>query len=123
MRINESVEDYLERILILENENGFARSVDVAAGLNVTKPSVSHATKLLRENGYIDMDAQSRIRLTPAGREIAERTYERHTLLASFLTRLGVSPETAARDACRMEHYISAESFTAICRHAGRERG
>ena len=123
MRINESVEDYLERILILENENGWARSVDIAAELNVTKPSVSHATKLLRENGYIVMDAKSRIRLTSAGREIAERTYERHRLLAGFLTRLGVSPETAARDACRMEHYISAESFDAICRHAGQERG
>ena len=118
MRINESVEDYLERILILENENGWARSVDVAAGLNVTKPSVSHATKLLRENNYIHMADDKCITLTPSGREIAESMYQRHLVLAKFLMRLGVQEETAFADACRMEHDISAETFSAICRHA-----
>ncbi len=120
MQMNESIENYLERILILQQKKGAARSVDIASELSVTKPSVSHATKLLRENGYITMDGDNVIFLTAAGREIAERMYERHQMLAKFLMQLGVSKENAFADACKMEHDISAESFDAICRHAGK---
>lgn len=120
MQVNESIEDYLEEILIQQEKNSCARSVDIANNLGVTKASVSHATKLLRENNYILMADDKCITLTDAGREIAERIYRRHRLLARFLIHLGVSEETAFADACRMEHDISAESFDAICRHADR---
>lgn len=118
MQINESIENYLERILILQMRKGSARSVDIAAELGVTKPSVSHAMKLLRENGYIAMDADNVITLTPPGLEIASRMYERHEKLAGFLMAIGVSEQTAFTDACRMEHDISRETFAAICAHA-----
>lgn len=118
MQVNESIEDYLEQILIQQEKNGCARSVDIAASLGVTKASVSHATKLLRENDYIHMADDKCITLTPSGREIAESMYERHRILASFLMRLGVKEDTAFADACRMEHDISAETFAAICNHA-----
>lgn len=118
MQMNESIENYLERILMLQQKKGCARSVDIAAELGVTKPSVSHATKLLRQNGYITMDSDNCIYLTDSGREIAERMYERHRMLAQFLMRLGVNEETALADACRMEHDISEETFEAICAHA-----
>lgn len=118
MQVNESIEDYLEQILIQQEKNGCARSVDIAASLSVTKASVSHATKLLRENGYIHMDDDKCITLTGSGRAIAESMYQRHRVLAQFLMRLGVAEETAFADACRMEHDISAETFAAICRHA-----
>lgn len=121
MQVNESIEDYLEQILIQQEKNGCARSVDIANSLGVTKASVSHATKLLRENDYIHMSDDKCITLTDAGREIAERMYRRHRVLAKFLMRLGVTEETAFSDACRMEHDISAETFAAICTHA--ERG
>lgn len=117
MQINESIEDYLEMILILIQKKGYARSIDIASELSVTKPSVSHATKLLRSNDYIIMDKNSHIFLTDAGSEIAERMLERHKLLSSFLIRLGVDKNTAFRDACKMEHDISRESFEAICRY------
>ena len=118
MQVNESIEDYLEQILIQQDQNGCARSVDIATSLGVTKASVSHATKLLRENSYIHMDDDKSITLTAEGREIAESIYQRHLVLAQFLMRLGVAEETAFADACRMEHDISAETFSAICRHA-----
>lgn len=118
MQVNESIEDYLEQILIQQEKNGCARSVDIANSLSVTKASVSHATKLLRENNYIHMDDDKSITLTPSGREIAERMYQRHLVLAKFLMRLGVQEDTAFEDACRMEHDISAETFSAIYRHA-----
>lgn len=118
MQVNKSIEDYLEQILIQQEKNGCARSVDIASSLSVTKASVSHATKLLRENGYIRMADDKCITLTETGREIAEKMYQRHRVLASFLMRLGVSEEVAFADACKMEHDISAESFAAICRHA-----
>jgi Mn-dependent DtxR family transcriptional regulator len=92
--------------------------VDIATSLGVTKASVSHATKLLRENDYIIMADDKCITLTDSGREIAEKMYKRHRVLAQFLMRLGVQKETAFADACRMEHDISAETFSAICRHA-----
>ena len=118
MQVNESIEDYLEQILIEQQKNGCARSVDIATNLGVTKASVSHATKLLRENSYIHMADDKCITLTSSGREIAESMYQRHLVLAKFLMRLGVREETAFADACRMEHDISAETFSAICRHA-----
>ena len=118
MKILESAEDYLEMILMLSKEKEFVRSVDIATGLGVTKPSVSVAMHKLHENGYIEFAENSYIRLTDSGLEIAERTLERHNKLTGFLVALGVNEETAADDACRMEHVLSDESFAAICRHA-----
>ena len=117
MKIYESGEDYLEMILMLQKEKGYARSIDVAAALGVTKPSVSVAMKKLRENGYITVNENNEISLTEPGRKIAETIYERHTLLSGWLMALGVDPEIAVEDACRMEHVISAESFAAIKNH------
>jgi Mn-dependent DtxR family transcriptional regulator len=116
MKIQKSAEDYLETILILHNLKGNVRSIDVAAEMNFSKPSVSIAMKNLRENGYIEMDQNGFISLLSPGREIAERIYERHTLIRNWLISLGVSEETATQDACQMEHVISAESFDAIKR-------
>lgn len=121
MQVNESIEDYLEQILIQQERSGCARSVEIASKLGVTKASVSHATKLLRENSYIHMADDKCITLTPSGREIAERMYQRHRILAQFLMRLGVQEDVAFADACRMEHDISAETFTAIYRHAEKD--
>ena len=120
MRIQESAENYLETILILQQKNGAVRSIDIANELQYSKPSVSIAMRNLRENGYIRVDDNGFITLLPQGMEIAERIYERHTLLTNLLTALGVTPETAAEDACRIEHVISAESFEAIKNHARR---
>ena len=117
MNIHESAEDYLEAILMLQEEKGYVRSVDIAARLKVTKPSVSFAMKRLRENGYILMDQESLINLTGSGDAIARRVYGRHRVLSSFLEQLGVSPETAREDACKMEHDISEETFGVILRH------
>ena len=124
MQIHESGENYLEAILMLKMEKGAVRSIDVAHQLEVSKPSVSRAMGLLRENGYITVDGEGWIELTPAGREIAERIYERHHLLTQWLTRLGVPPEIAAEDACRIEHDISAVTFAKMKEHiqkAGKE--
>lgn len=118
MTIRKSSEDYLEAMLMLKERHGYVRSVDIAAQLGVTKPSVSYATKRLRENGYINMGPDGLITLTDAGLEIAARMYERHQLLSQLLERLGVRPETARKDACRIEHDLSAETFEAIRRHA-----
>lgn len=117
LKIQESAENYLEAILVLGLKNPSVRSVDIAAQLNFSKPSVSVAMKNLRENGYINMSAEGRITLTEKGREIAENVYEKHTLLTKWLVFLGVDPETAAADACKMEHVISSESFEAIKNH------
>jgi Mn-dependent DtxR family transcriptional regulator len=114
MNINESQENYLERILLLQRRKGYARSVDIAQALGVTKPSVSHAMRLLREEGYIVMDAENLISLTPSGMEIARSMAERHEGIARVLMRLGVDEETAYSDACRMEHDISQQSFEAL---------
>ena len=114
MNIHESAEDYLERILMLLEKKGHARSTDIAAGLNVTKPSVSVAMKKLRENCYITMGADNYITLTEKGYEIANRTYDRHKTLSRFLIQLGVPAEIAAEDACKIEHDISEETFAAI---------
>lgn len=116
MKIQKSAEDYLEMILMLTKQKGYARSIDIAAELSVTKPSVSYATKRLRENGYILMDKDGLITLTDEGHSIAQRMYNRHRMLTDFLTSIGVSEETAREDACRLEHDLSDESFTAMCR-------
>ncbi|MBR1810311.1 MAG: metal-dependent transcriptional regulator [Clostridia bacterium] len=117
MKIQESAENYLETILMLGQRNGHVRSIDIVNELSFSKPSVSVAMKHLRENGYIEMADNGYITLTDKGRAIAEMIYERHTFLSDWLVRLGVSPRTAAQDACRMEHVISAESFEALKRH------
>ena len=116
MKIHESAEDYLEAMLMLKEERGYIRSIDVAEKLGVTKPSVSYATKRLRENGYITLDPAGMIVLLEPGMEIAQRIYERHKLLTELLIGLGVSPETAREDACKIEHDLSEASFEAICR-------
>ena len=118
MKIQESAENYLETILVLHQRNGHVRAIDIAGELEFSKPSVSLAMKNLRENGYISIDADGMISLEPPGQQIAEKIYERHTLLSDWLERLGVDPKTAAEDACRIEHVISAESFEAIKDHA-----
>ena len=118
MKIQKSAEDYLETILILYNRRGTVHAIDIANELAFSKPSVSVAMKNLRMNGYIEMDPDGSITLLDKGREIAEKIYERHTLLSDWLTILGVSPEVAVEDACRIEHVISDESFRAIKAHA-----
>lgn len=113
-RISESKEDYLETILILHNRNGEVRSVDIAAEMDFSKPSVSVAMKNLRNEGCISVDKNGYITLTKTGLEIAERVYERHKLFTSWLTSMGVPEDIAAEDACRIEHYLSVESYAAI---------
>lgn len=117
MKIQESAENYLETIYILKKRLGNVRSIDIATELDYSKPSVSVAMKNLRGSGYIDTDGDGHITLTERGLEIAARIYERHTVLSDYLISLGVSPDTAAEDACRIEHVISAESFEAVKRH------
>ncbi|MBE5782826.1 MAG: metal-dependent transcriptional regulator [Clostridiales bacterium] len=116
MNIHKSAEDYLEMILMLRENKGYARSIDIANGLAVSKPSVSFAMKKLRENGYILMDEENHITLTEKGQEIAQRMYERHRALTVFLVQLGVDEAIAREDACKIEHDISPETFEAIRR-------
>ena len=114
MQIRESAEDYLEAILVLSQKGNGVRSVDIASMLSVSKPSVSHAMKLLREDGYIAMDRYGTVTLLDKGAEIANRVYERHTVLTRMLESLGVPSEIARADAGPMEHDISEESFERI---------
>jgi len=114
MQILKSSEDYLETMLMMRERHGYIRSIDIAAELSVTKPSVSYATKRLRENGYITMDRDGLITLTDKGLAIAEQVYDRHKTLAAFLIQLGVDERTAAADACKIEHDVSDATFTAI---------
>ena len=118
MKIQESAENYLEAILTLGREKGEVHAIDIAAHLEFSKPSVSIAMKKLREAGYILVDEFGHISLSDTGLEIAERIYERHTFLTHWLISIGVSPEIAAEDACRMEHVVSMESFEAIRKYA-----
>ena len=111
MKILESAEMYLETILVLQKRLQAVRSIDIANELSYSKPSVSVAMKNLRENGYIYTDGDGCITLSEQGREIAQSVYERHTIVSELLIRLGVSAETAAEDACRIEHVISEETF------------
>ena len=115
MALHESGEDYLEAILVLRQEHGTVRSIDVAQYLGFSKPSVSRAVSILKASGYLTMEKDGRLELTPEGEKNAQRVYERHQLLTDWL---GVSPEVAAADACRMEHDMSAETFACLKRHA-----
>lgn len=118
MNIYESAENYLEAILSLHETHGLVRSIDIANHLHFSKPSVSVAMKKLRESGYIEMDKEGFISLLPAGETIARRIFERHKLLTEFFIRLGVDPEVAAADACKVEHDLSDETFQKIKEHA-----
>lgn len=117
MNLQESGEMYLETIYILSRKSSFVRSLDVAEYMGFSKPSVSRAVSLLKSGGYITVDKNGCLCFTPKGEEVAAKVYERHTLLCEFLKSLGVNEETAAVDACKMEHYISDESFLAIKNH------
>jgi len=117
LKIHESGENYLETILILSKRNGSVRSIDIANELDYSKPSVSIAMKNLRKNDYIRVDEDGFIALTDSGKEVANSMYERHLFLSKCLMDMGVSKEIAEKDACRMEHILSSESFEAIQRH------
>ena len=114
MGVHESGEMYLEAIHVLSKENGYVRSIDVSEYLGYSKPSVSRAMGILRNGGYITVEKEGGISLTPSGLQIAEKIYARHTLLTKLLIHIGVSEETAAEDACKLEHAISDESFEAL---------
>ena len=120
MQILRASEDYLETMLMMQQQHGYIRSIDMAEHLGVTKPSVTYATKRLRENGYITMDKDGLITLTPTGLSIAESMLDRHHTLTRFLMALGVDAATAEADACKIEHDISQKTFDAICDHAKR---
>lgn len=122
MHLQESGEMYLESIYVLARKSGAVRSLDVATYMNFSKPSVSRAVGLLKEGGFILVDKSGYITLTSSGLEIAQKIYERHTLLSDFLIRLGVDPAIAAEDACKMEHDISDSSFEAIKRHVNAQK-
>ena len=117
MKSNESLEDYLEAILVLQEEKQVVRSVDISNHLGYKRPSVCIAMKKLNEKGYIENTEQGFIVLTDSGREIAEKIYERHRVLSEWFLSLGISQENALGDACRVEHYLSEESFAAIKKH------
>ncbi len=117
MNIYESAEDYLERILIITQEKGSVISLDIAKSMNYSRPSISRAMKNLKADGYILIDDAGYITLTDKGLKIARRIYERHTLLAKYFTLLGVTPEIAMADACKVEHDLSDETFEAIKKH------
>ena len=118
MSVHESGEMYLEAIWVLHQKTGFVRSIDVSEYLGYSKPSVSRAMGILRSGEYIVMEADGSINLTQKGQEIAQKIYERHTLMTKLLMHIGVSEETAAADACKLEHAISDESFEALKRYA-----
>lgn len=114
MKVQESAENYLEAILVLYGKNGSVRSIDVAHYMGFSKPSISRAVGLLRDNGHVEIDENGFLLLTKSGRAIAENILERHTLLTKVLTAIGVTYNTAADDACRIEHVISAETFDCL---------
>lgn len=117
MQLQESGEMYLETILILSQKLDTVRSIDVVEYMNFSKPSVSRAVGLLKNGGFINVDEHGFITLTDVGREVAEKIYERHTVLTRLLVSIGVDEETAANDACRVEHVISDKTFNAIKEH------
>ena len=123
MHLLESGEMYLETIYILSNENRSVRSIDICEYMGYSKPSVSRAVGLLKNGGYTTVDPEGYIKLTDEGESIAVKIYERHTILTDLLVRIGVSRETAAADACKIEHDISDESFEAIKRLIGVDKG
>ena len=118
MKVQESAENYLEAILVLGQKNGQVRSIDVAHYTGFSKPSISRAVGLLRDNGYVSIDQFGLLHLTDEGRAIAETIYERHTVLTAFLTALGVEHDIAAEDACRIEHVLSEQTFDKLKKHA-----
>lgn len=120
MRLQESGEMYLEAILVLTKRSGYVRSIDISEYLGYSKPSVSRAVGLLRAGEYITVEADGSITLTQSGRDVAEKIYERHTILSELLIRLGVNETVATEDACKLEHAISDESFAAIKAYARR---
>lgn len=117
MHLQESGEMYLETVHVLSKKGGIVRSVDVSEYMGYSKPSVSRAIGLLKNGGYLTVGADGALELTDAGREVAERIYERHTVLTEFLSFIGVDENTAAEDACKIEHDISDESLEAIKKH------
>ncbi|MPN27613.1 Transcriptional regulator MntR [bioreactor metagenome] len=117
MNLQESGEMYLETILVLQKSQPQVRSIDIANHLGYSKPSVSRAVNLLKDNEYISIDSSGHITLLPKGAEIANCIYERHTILTAFLTKIGVSAKAAAEDACKIEHIISKETFNKIKDH------
>ena len=114
MKLHASGEDYLEAILILQEQKGMVRSIDVARHLDVSKPSVSHAVTTLKDGGFLTMDEDYFLHLTDIGCEVAEQIYEKHRFFTERLIAAGVDPETAERDACRIEHVISDQSFQCL---------
>ncbi len=117
MQLKESGEMYLETIYVLSKKSGFVRSIDVCEQMGYSKPSVSRAVGLLKEGGYLTVGTDGALVLTALGNEIAERTYERHTVLTEIFSQLGVDREIAAADACTIEHVISDETFSALKNH------
>lgn len=117
IKILESSENYLETILMIQQKKGSVRAVDIANELSFSKASVSVAMKNLRENGYIFVEQSGNITLLDKGREIAESVFEKHKVISALLTRLGVPPEIATKDACRIEHVLSPETFQALKNH------
>lgn len=117
MQLKESGEMYLETIYVLSKRKGFVRSIDVCQEMGYSKPSVSRAVGILRDGGYITVSHDGGLNLTDAGLEVAERTYERHTVLSELFITLGVSEEAAINDACKIEHVISTETFAALKKH------
>lgn len=115
--VHRAAEDYLEAMLMMREAHGYIRSIDVAEHLGVTKPSVTYATKQLKQNGFITMDRDGLITLTESGMEIAENIYTRHKTLTEFFIRIGVDEQTAREDACKVEHDVSQQTFDALCRH------
>ncbi|MCQ2798315.1 MAG: metal-dependent transcriptional regulator [Bacilli bacterium] len=114
MQLYESSEDYLERILMIQEEKGYVRSIDVAKELGFSKPSVSVAMKKLRENGYITFDDDDHIHLTESGLDVAKKMYERHQTLSALFIKLGVDEKIAKEDACKIEHDLSVETYEAL---------
>lgn len=114
MKLHASGEDYLEAVLMLQKKKGMVRSIDLARHMGYSKPSISHAVKILQEGGFLTMDEDGYLHLTDVGREIAERIYERHQFFTSHLIDLGVTAEQAEQDACRIEHVISEESYQVL---------
>ena len=120
--VHRAAEDYLEAMLMMKEQHGYVRSIDVAEHLGVTKPSVTYATKRLRENGYIEMDRDGLITLTDRGMAIAAKMLDRHHTLTKFLIALGVDKKTAEEDACKIEHDLSEKTFAAICEHVAKQK-
>jgi Mn-dependent DtxR family transcriptional regulator len=117
MALLESGEMYLETIYVLSQESDRVRGIDIGDYMGFSRPSVSRALSVLRENGFVEKDSEGSIKLTKSGEDVAKRIYERHTVLTKLLMGLGVDEETATEDSCRIEHYISDKSFEAIKSH------